>query len=52
MVHAGASMIYAAIGSSSAVRHGHFQGATLVSKRAYQEGAAFVVADELPVDLF
>src|ERR1700730_15127088 len=31
---------------------GLFHGATLVSARAYQEGAAFVVADGVPGDLF
>ena len=45
-------MISATIGSSPAERDGHFHGATLVSTRAYQEGAALVVADEVPADLF
>lgn len=47
-------MISATIGSSPAERdgHGHFHGATLVSTRAYQEGAPFVVADEVSADLF
>ena len=45
-------MISAIIGSSNAERDGHFHGATLVSRRAYQEGAAFVVVDEVPADLF
>jgi hypothetical protein len=45
-------MISATIGSSPAERDGLFHGATLVSTRAYQQGAAFVVADEVPADLF
>jgi len=45
-------MISATIGSSPAEREGHFRGATLVSTRVYQEGAAFVVADEILADLF
>jgi hypothetical protein len=52
MVPAFASMISATIRSSPAERDGRFHGATLVSTRAYQEGAAFVVADEVPADLF
>jgi hypothetical protein len=52
MVPACAWMISATIGSSPAERDGHFHGATLVSTRAYQEGAALVVADEVPADLF
>ena len=35
-----------------AERDGHFRGATLASTRAYQDGAAFAVADEVPADLF
>ena len=45
-------MISATTGSSPAERDGHFLGATLVSTRAYQEGAALVVADEVPADSF
>lgn len=45
-------MIAAPIGSSPAERDGHFRGATLVSTRVYQEGAALVIADEIPADLF
>jgi len=45
-------MISPTIGSSPAERDGYFHGATLVSTRAYKEGAAFVVADEVPADLF
>ena len=47
-------MISATIRSSPAERdgHRHFHGATLVSTRVYQEGAAFVVADEILADLF
>ena len=52
MVPACASMISATIGSSPAEQDGHFHGATLVSTRAYQEGAAFVVADKGRADLF
>jgi hypothetical protein len=52
MVPACASMISATIESSPAERDGHFHGATLVSTQAYQEGAAFVVVDEVPADFF
>ena len=52
MIPACAPMISATIGSSPAERDGHFHGATLVSTQAYQEGAAFVVVDEVPADLF
>jgi hypothetical protein len=45
-------MISATVGSSPAERDEHFHGATLLSTRAYKEGAAFVVADEIPTDLF
>jgi hypothetical protein len=45
-------MISATIGSSPAERDGRFHGATLVSTRAYQEGVAFVVADEVSADSF
>jgi len=44
--------VSATIGSSPAERDGHFHGETLVSTRAYQEAIAFVVADEVPADLF
>jgi hypothetical protein len=45
-------MISATIGSSLAERDGRFHRATLVSTRAYQEGVAIVVADEVSADLF
>jgi hypothetical protein len=51
MVPACAS-IDATIGSSPVERGGPFQAATFVSTPAYQEGAAFLVADEVPADLF
>lgn len=52
MVPACASMISATIGYGPTERDGHFHGATLVSTRAYREGAALVVADEIAADLF
>jgi hypothetical protein len=46
------SMIPATIGSNPAERDGHFHGATFVSTPACEEGAAFVVADDIPAELF